>query len=65
MSAADTSMPQISVAYTSMTRVSSFENGRNQMIISFASFAQGHHLVPLKRQSNMLHFLCFLLLFGQ
>ncbi len=34
ISAADTSMPQIFVAYTCMTRVSSFENGRNQKIIS-------------------------------
>ena len=33
-SVANTSMPQIFVAYTSITRVSSFENGRNQMIIS-------------------------------
>ena len=34
ISAADTSMPQIYVAYMRMTRVSTFENGRNEKIIS-------------------------------
>ncbi len=38
ISAADTSMLQISVAYTSMTHVFSFENGRNERIISFEWF---------------------------
>ncbi len=32
ISAADTSMLQISVTYKSMTGVSSFENGRNEKI---------------------------------
>ena len=34
ISVANTSMPQIFVAYTCMTCVSSFENGRNEKIIS-------------------------------
>ncbi len=35
ISVANTSMPQIFVAYTGMTRVSSFENGRNEKIMSY------------------------------
>ncbi len=31
-------MPQISVAYTSMTRVSPFENGRNEKIMSYINW---------------------------
>ena len=35
ISAANTRMPQISVAYMSMTPVSPFENGRNEKIMFF------------------------------
>ena len=35
ISAANLCMLQIFVAYTSMTRVSSFENGRNEKIMSY------------------------------
>ena len=38
-------MPQISVAYTSMTCVSSFENGRNQMIISYKYFTTTEDII--------------------
>ncbi len=35
ISAANTSMPQIFVAYMCMTRVSPFDNGRNEMRMSY------------------------------
>ncbi len=38
ISAAYTSMLQTFVAYTSMTRVSSFENGRNEKIMPLNHF---------------------------
>ncbi len=55
---ADLCMPQIFVAYTCMTRVSNFENGSNEMRMSYLLVAPGEggpkiHMVDCVNKSSI------------